>query len=664
MAIRLTLSLVNVYRVLEFPGQLKLKSITDPNKGHGGLDSEIYSFIPLFVRLFLFERGFTPPIISRRLLGYSKDSIFAMFKGGPGVKGAFGEWNTQPIILLRSLLGLKRNTILWEALQLILAALDYSKVKFGIKVVESIEGLRLHDKPVIRPLTYLGKLGTKAEAAGKIRVFAMVDAWTQWVLSPFHRSIFDFIRDFKPDGTFDQLKPLSYLKWFKKLFSLDLTAATDRLPIRLQRELFGAIFGHELAGAWALLLTGRTYRLHLDDSFKEISYTVGQPMGALSSWASLAITHHFIVQVAAWRAGFPKWKLYTNYAVLGDDIVIGDEKVMVQYLAILDSLGVEVGIAKSLMSHRGLALEFAKRTIFKNVDVSPVPLKEFYAASRHIGAWIELMKKFEVSFPNMLHAFGVGWKVRSWLNKPLNKLSARLRLLILAVNVPSTEADVTKFFELGTAPVPQFFNDAKAIMEQFVATEVKRLKRNLLVSSNHVRDISVDEWSNRVAQATLTNAYYMGPEVLKKAYDAGLFTPDDIKSRDWLEGPGWLRIKSEVKYPRRLLSDALANVTNLIWHEAKITNIADAQRLLKALQDLPMKEFAVLYMKFLEINREISSRSLHVFSEIRPQQAEISGLLTPIQVRMWKRWSGILQNTQPVVGGTPLRVPRPTGGIS
>lgn len=30
-------------------------------------------------------------------------------------------------------------------------------------------------KPVL-PLPYLGKLGTKAEAAGKVRVFAMVDA--------------------------------------------------------------------------------------------------------------------------------------------------------------------------------------------------------------------------------------------------------------------------------------------------------------------------------------------------------------------------------------------------------------------------------------------------------------------------------------------------------
>lgn len=27
-----------------------------------------------------------------------------------------------------------------------------------------------------------------------------------------------------------------------------------------------------------------------------VRYSVGQPMGALSSWAMLALTHHFIVQ--------------------------------------------------------------------------------------------------------------------------------------------------------------------------------------------------------------------------------------------------------------------------------------------------------------------------------------------------------------------------------
>lgn len=35
----------------------------------------------------------------------------------------------------------------------------------------------------------LGRLALKEEAAGKIRVFAMVDAYTQWALAPLHRVV-------------------------------------------------------------------------------------------------------------------------------------------------------------------------------------------------------------------------------------------------------------------------------------------------------------------------------------------------------------------------------------------------------------------------------------------------------------------------------------------
>jgi hypothetical protein len=34
--------------------------------------------------------------------------------------------------------------------------------------------------------SFLGQLALKKEAAGKIRVFAMVDVWTQSVLKPLH----------------------------------------------------------------------------------------------------------------------------------------------------------------------------------------------------------------------------------------------------------------------------------------------------------------------------------------------------------------------------------------------------------------------------------------------------------------------------------------------
>jgi hypothetical protein len=63
----------------------------------------------------------------------------------------------------------------------------------------------------------LAKLGFKIEAAGKIRVFAMVDAFTQWVMKPIHDMIFDIIKDLPTDGTFDQTRPVERLRWLSPL---------------------------------------------------------------------------------------------------------------------------------------------------------------------------------------------------------------------------------------------------------------------------------------------------------------------------------------------------------------------------------------------------------------------------------------------------------------
>jgi hypothetical protein len=46
------------------------------------------------------------------------------------------------------------------------------------------------------------------------------------------------------DGTFNQLRPLYRLLNYKKLkglYSLDLSAATDRLPVSLQAELLNTL---------------------------------------------------------------------------------------------------------------------------------------------------------------------------------------------------------------------------------------------------------------------------------------------------------------------------------------------------------------------------------------------------------------------------------------
>jgi hypothetical protein len=83
-------------------------------------------------------------------------------------------------------------------------------------------------------------------------------------------------------------------------------------------------------------------------------------MGAYSSWGMLALTHHFLVQASAKRAGWKGW--FNEYRVLGDDIVIWNRDVSLKYLNIMEEIGVGISFAKSLESCNG-SFEFAKRYV-------------------------------------------------------------------------------------------------------------------------------------------------------------------------------------------------------------------------------------------------------------------------------------------------------------
>lgn len=133
----------------------------------------------------------------------------------------------------------------------------------------------------------LGRLGFKEEAAGKIRVFAMVDPWTQWLMKPLWDHIVQVLQLIPQDGTKDQLKPLHRLiRTCPKgpYFSYDLSAATDRLPVTLQVQLLAPLLGAHGANLWRILLTGRLYRArYRGENLGDFAYGAGQPMGALTS---------------------------------------------------------------------------------------------------------------------------------------------------------------------------------------------------------------------------------------------------------------------------------------------------------------------------------------------------------------------------------------------
>jgi len=91
----------------------------------------------------------------------------------------------------------------------------------------------------------LGQLAFKEEAAGKLRVFALVDVWTQSLLKPLHEGLFALLRMIPNDGTFNQDESVrrSIVKANASgcAYSFDLSSATDRLPILYQSELLNRI---------------------------------------------------------------------------------------------------------------------------------------------------------------------------------------------------------------------------------------------------------------------------------------------------------------------------------------------------------------------------------------------------------------------------------------
>lgn len=111
----------------------------------------------------------------------------------------------------------------------------------------------------------LGRLSEKIEAAGKIRIFAIVDIITQSIMKPLSDGIFKILKTIPMDGTFNQGKPLERLLARVKsgelispiFYSYDLSSATDRLPILFQQQVLSCFMGEDFASEWSSILTKR-----------------------------------------------------------------------------------------------------------------------------------------------------------------------------------------------------------------------------------------------------------------------------------------------------------------------------------------------------------------------------------------------------------------------
>lgn len=122
--------------------------------------------------------------------------------------------------------------------------------------------------------------------------------------------------------------------------------------------------------------------------------------------------------------------------MLGDDIIIGHSGVAAEYLAVMETLGVEIGLAKSLVSPSRLVGEFAKR-FFIPKDSSMVPIKGIIAAKFSAMELVDLARKYSLSVNQVLTLAGAGYKVKGSLNKEFSKLGLYWTNLLLALSHPT-----------------------------------------------------------------------------------------------------------------------------------------------------------------------------------------------------------------------------------
>lgn len=218
---------------------------------------------------------------------------------------------------------------------------------------------------------FSGKLSIIKDPELKLRVIAMVDYLSQFTLKPIHDGILNLLKTKLPqDRTFTQ-DPFNNwtIEEGQNFHSLDLSAATDRFPVVLQKKLLLYIYkDSNFVNNWMNLLTKREF--YSKETKSLLKYSVGQPMGCYSSWAAFTITHHLVVHYAAHCAGISE---FNNYIILGDDIVIYNNKVAKNYIKIMTKLGVDISLNKTHVSID--TYEFAKRWIKNGKELTGLPLK-------------------------------------------------------------------------------------------------------------------------------------------------------------------------------------------------------------------------------------------------------------------------------------------------
>lgn len=212
---------------------------------------------------------------------------------------------------------------------------------------------------------WVGTISFIQEAGYKLRAVANPNRVVQTALEPLKRELGDVLEQIYEDCTFDQEKGVAWCQWHlkqgDKLFSVDLSDATNLFPLQAQMEALRGLedcqehtkedgrarfrilcdlFQHFATSPWRL------------PNGDKLLFTKGQPLGLGPSFFVFSLAHHALLYSLGGKG---------KYVILGDDIVIRTKSLYDRYVGILTSWGCTVSKEKTIASRH--VAEFASRLI-------------------------------------------------------------------------------------------------------------------------------------------------------------------------------------------------------------------------------------------------------------------------------------------------------------
>lgn len=280
-----------------------------------------------------------------------------------------------------------------------------------------------------RPL--MGTIALIQEAGMKLRFAANPYRVYQMALRPLGQALYDALARVPNDFTFDQLAGIEAIqRWLTDGYpsiSMDLSNASDNIPLDLQLELMSRLgvstrwiqfYRSCCRGDWYLSAVKSGSPTGFVGIKPTISWTVGAPLGLYPVFASFTLWHHSMVQLCFHDLGKPKVNGSWPYAIIGDDLWLGDMEVANLYVDRMSTLGVPASTSKGLVS-RNVA-DFAGRVITPNDVVQGFKWKgrcsdeSFVDYCRNIGPGALILMRARqrrvISYiADLPEPYGLGW---------------------------------------------------------------------------------------------------------------------------------------------------------------------------------------------------------------------------------------------------------------